>query len=287
MTYESQEQTFRFSQLFAGREDVHGHDEGRCVEGRPDFHAHLHGGNRIGVYPLRDDGYVRWGCIDIDFDDVNLAKNLRGALAALDIKAFIETSRSKGYHVWVFATWGPARVMRDALMAACQICDYNPKEVNPKQVTTDGLVRGYGNYVRLPYGRGRPPGRQEMLGCNFAGFVTEAWATINPPDVLQAAAALYVPPPPPIPIVRDVDATADRSQLNALGRHVLQNGPLEGRQDRSTALMVLAHQCRESQLSRSEALAIVAEGDERWGKFYGRPDAVQRLEDVVRRAYGG
>lgn len=279
----------KFAELFAGREDVHGSDWGSCVEGPPNYVAHLtNRTSAIGAYCLRDDLTVSWGCIDIDFADINLASNLQTTLAALNIAAFVETSRSKGYHVWVFASGRPsATIMRNALMAACQICEYNPKEVNPKQTDTVGLVKGYGNYVRLPYGLGRPSGRQQCLGLGLDDFVKAAYANRTPTVTLEAAAALYVPPPPPIPIVRDVDATADRTKLNALGKHVLEHGPLEGRQDRSTALMVLAHQCRESGLSRTEAFYVVAEGDQRWGKFFGRPDAQMRLEDVVRRAYGG
>lgn len=143
----------RFAVLFAGRTDAHGTDSGGCVRGAvtgATYHAHLVGEEAIGIYPLVD-GHVVWGCTDIDLGferSLPMARNLRRALALLGITSWIERSRSKGWHVFVFAAgWLPAEHMRNALLFAHGVAGVPAKEVNPKQINGVEL----GNYLRLPY----------------------------------------------------------------------------------------------------------------------------------------
>lgn len=53
---------------------------------------------------------------------------------------------------------------------------------------------------------------------------------------------------------------------------------------RSGALMALAYYGAELQCSNEEILAVLLNADERWGKFKGRKDRIQRLLDAVTRA---
>src|SRR5690606_36919034 len=96
------------------------------------FERHLNlDGHSLGVYPMVSgdkirrnvfeqrhgidggDHYVKWGCSDIDNpDDLELAfvlaRNLHTALRALGIESWVERTKGKGYHVWVFAEeWVP------------------------------------------------------------------------------------------------------------------------------------------------------------------------------------
>lgn len=302
-----------FARIFRGRTDCYGMGTSApyCVK-LPLTDAvwwnHLNGAGAIGVYPLRRAGeaaaqrcvvlanaYVGWGCVDIDFDDLNLAKNIQRVLTEFGIPSYVEISRSKGYHVWVLDdtwNWFPAETMRDALRAACDIVDYSPKEVNPKQVDGNNTV---GNFVRLPYPNGfhETPERQVVLspeGDRWAlPFFLQAveWsvkieykhlaalAELAPPAV---AAQTYEP-------TRRVTLTQDvLTRLSPLAWTVYKDGPLEGH-DRSSTLVKLAHLCRESGLSPDESLSVVGEADARWGKFAGRDDADEQLRKIVGSAY--
>jgi hypothetical protein len=149
--------TDRFIKLFRGRGDVYGSETGGCIKmplTREVFDSHLAGDTPVGVYPmvpLKGDWYTIWGCSDIDVEDMPAAFNLREALEAGGVHAFVEKSRSKGYHVWVFASEPVlASDMRRMLLAAHQVADYPAREVNPKQEQLTSIMQ-YGNYVRLPY----------------------------------------------------------------------------------------------------------------------------------------
>ena len=156
-----------FLDLFKGRLDTAGLD--MTASGAPGpfrFHestdyaeswiglanGHLCGRLGIGVYPVWH-GQVEWGCVDFDDGEDAAwehATALRSVLNAFNITGWIERSRSKGYHVWVFsAGWVPALMMRRALMGACAISGVPDREVNPKSASLD--PDQLGNFVRLPY----------------------------------------------------------------------------------------------------------------------------------------
>jgi hypothetical protein len=175
-----------FADLFEGRTDAYGTDEGGCWRVDPVFcswpstaAAHLNGDRALGVYPMvlnadrlglrpnidiTPEWEVKWGCVDFDVHSVNkrcwdyeieadahtAALNLQAVLKHFGITSWIERTRSYGRHVWVFAdTWVPARTMRRALLVACDVAEVSKREVNPKQEElADGQL---GNYVRLPY----------------------------------------------------------------------------------------------------------------------------------------
>lgn len=279
---------------------------------------HLNGDYPMGVYPIvtrrvvqlgvrpgnvtlppeeHDQWYVKWGCSDIDVDDEPLAWNLRAVLDALGITAWVERSRSKGFHVWVFADgWVPAATMRRALLAVHQIADIPAKEVNPKQEQlADGQL---GNYVRLPYPGWLTVGdtmRQVILGALthetipldiFVEMAMERRASLK---VLERSAELYVPPAPKQTVnwnavgFSDVDDILPR--LSGLAYTIWRDGPLDGR-DRSGTLVKLAHKCADSGITAYEALRILTDADMRWGKFSERADCEAQLMRMVEQAYG-
>jgi len=142
--------TETFMSLFGGRTDAHGTWEGgskKSPVSYETFAKHLYGEELIGIYPLTDGSTVRWGCSDIDIDDLDSARNLQVAFGMKSIPSFVEKT-VRGFHVWVFANdWIPAPIMRRAFLSAHEVIGLPPKEVNPKQEQVNGL----GNYVRLPY----------------------------------------------------------------------------------------------------------------------------------------
>ena len=139
----------------------------------------------IGVYPLlpavANVHSVYWGCVDFDEgEEASLihAENLELVLNRAQIKGWVERSRSKGYHVWVFFQEAMrATDVRNGLLAACGIVAAPVKEVNPKQTELTG--KGWGNGVRLPYPAGRQPGRNVIL----SGGLEMEPTTIGPSPV--------------------------------------------------------------------------------------------------------
>jgi hypothetical protein len=206
--------------LFAGHTGAYfsQHPSPRCVR-RPVtlglIHDHLYGEMEIGTYPVRSGGTCRWGCIDIDVKpDSSTSETLdsyrpadtAGYGEALDIQrawtllgvtSWLERSRSKGWHVWVFADrWVRASVMRDAGLLANHVSDVNADEVNPKNAypwtTSNGLV----NTVRMPYPAVRNAGRMTVVDpddgdLTLEQFTRRAMASRTPVAALEAAAVTW------------------------------------------------------------------------------------------------
>lgn len=294
-----------FAELFAGRTDAYGTNEGGCVRlpvTRDQFEMHLSGEVPIGIYPLVTSGslapQVRWGCTDIDVEDLTAAVNLRSALRVLGLTSWVERSRSKGYHVWVFAqTWVPALDMRQALLLAHQLIELHPKEVNPKQVGGVEL----GNYVRLPYPGGMAAWRNERQAVlspwtvgtylTEVAFVEHALRTRNSPEAIAAAAAMYVPPKAVSHVgaqLLDLDGSLSRltDKLGGKGWTIFKDGPLPGG-DRSGTMLRFAAECRDEGLTPDEAYTLLVDIDGRWGKHYlDRPRGEEHLHGIVDRVYG-
>lgn len=297
-----QREVEQFKRLFRGRGDVWGHDEGRCVKEKlTDDHwvDHLTGRNGMGVYPAvptpQGDVVCAWGCTDIDVEDHSAAMLLRDTLHAAGVSSWIERSRSKGYHVWLFSARPvSAQVMRDVQLVAHQVADMRPIEVNPKQ--TDVSQHKYGNYVRLPYcgGLHDTPSRRVIITDDqqpvpLTEFIGMALDTLNDPDHLATIAAMYQPPPTRTVHINDssdpsLDLAIGLRTICPLGHIIWRDGPLEGR-DRSTTLARLAHLCAESGMSTSEARMVVADADRRWGKFHDRADCDEQIDKFIVKAY--
>lgn len=287
----------QFVTLFRGRADVYGAWEGGCVRKplTPDkFMDHLQGDELIGVYPLlpyKSNWYCVWGCSDIDVDDLDSARNLQMAFGLKGITSWVERTR-KGYHIWVFAdSLVPGAIMRRAFLAAHQAINYPAKEVNPKQ---ESAGSGFGNYVRLPY----PKAIEGLFGAErvilddndqpmpFTDFLNEALNTRATTAQLESIASLWKPPTRTH--VVHAEATADVRQYlhkaGAIPYVIWRDGPMEGN-DRSSTLFRLACKLRDGGSTPQEAYAILKSADERWGKFYLRPDGDQEIIKIVESSY--
>ncbi len=296
-----------FATLFEGRLDAFGTDEGGCVRlGKPwlaRVEDHLGGRAPLGVYPLRPLTFgvstwqARWGCSDLDYDDPTDAWNLHAVWRHLGVTAWVERSRSKGHHVWVFAdTWVHARVMREAFLAVHQIADVAAKEVNPKSVGTED-PEFLGNYVRLPYPL-RSPDRQVVLHATDQGamslgyFVSRALDSRTTQSQLEEVAKLYVVPPPKRTVQISHVPRAGATLIGAMSpltHKVWSEGPREG-EDRSGTLVYLAHLLAENRpaFTPGEALTLLRSAEQTWGecKFSSRSDGDRYLEEMIQQAYG-
>lgn len=290
----------RFASLFRGRTDAYGSEEGGCVKQSVTtelFADHLLGGEPIGIYPLyqsRGEWMCVWGCSDIDVDDINAAMSIKEALAAAGVHSFVERSRSKGYHIWVFAD-APvlAKHMRRMFLCAHQVAEYPAREVNPKQETlADGQ---YGNYVRLPYWNAadttaihRRVLRDDLSVMPIAEFVGAAYASKAPADLIIKLSGLWKQPAPARRIPIDLQITESLQTalrgLSPLGKVIWRDGPLPER-DRSSTLTKLAYECAKSGMSPSECKVILLDADRRWGKYHLRPNGELEIDKLVVRVF--
>jgi hypothetical protein len=308
-----------FCNLFYGRMDVYGSWTGGCVpnphwpydpsrhdDPRDIFQRHLHDGPYIGIYPMLDDNTVWWGCIDIDGKDFDgnwdamwrIAATLQDVLAYKDVTAWLERT-AHGIHVWVFAeTAVSAAVMRRALLVACEVAEYKPKEVNPKQEELTE-AKPYGNYVRLPY----PGALTETPHIQFSAtgdriivdedgapmtveqFLQSSEGCRAPVETLEAMAALYTPPAPTAASTVELDAaTAEefemlRPILPPVVELMIENGAMG---DRSAAL-VRACAILKDDGWQAQAVFTVLRGLDRnvFRKFADRPDPDKPLLDIM------
>lgn len=290
-----------FKYLFRGREDIYGAVHGECVKEpitQEMWAAHLFGEGSIGVYPLVQTSAggqrVPWGCTDIDDGyerSLPLAKNMHRALKLLGLSSWVEITKGKGFHVWVFAQgWVASEQMRNALLLAHQVAGVRPTEVNPKSAT--GGKGGNGNYVNVPYAATfAADGRRVVLDptswepMDVQEFTQMASASLNTVQAVLDAAGRYVPPPPPPRVDIEQCSDADLAELTKQGRmpglafRIFNEGPLEGR-DRSGTLARLSHLLAESDAyTAGEALALLTDADIRWGKFIeaGRDEELHKM----------
>ena len=262
---------------------------------------HLYRGPSIGVYPLflsDNDFWVYWGCVDWDTgpeESFIHACNVREALRQLDVAAWVERSRSKGFHLWVFFDEAqPAVDVRHGLIGVCGLVDAPTTEVNPKQVELSG--RGWGNGVRLPYGHLRKVGGyNEMMDnsptparISLKAFTEEAAATRATTDTWKPVRSLWRPPQRPPRDIRG--STPTSGPLTGLAAFLRRLGPEPSpgkpHGDRSVALWKLACAMTRQKYARATMLKELQAADIEWGrKFANRPDGDQQLEQLLDSAH--
>lgn len=270
-----------FYELFEGREDVaftdnpHPHQQ-KLDEGEMDQSVfdHLHvAGSSIGIYPLEGGNRCRWICSDFDTSEAEkLAWRYAEAWEYYGIQAWVETSRSKGYHVWVFADdWMSGTIARRAGLWVHELAGVEAIELNPKQeLLEDG---GYGNCVRLPYPHEPGRLRQAVLKYQPDGpanesqfydvdeWIDKAHSMRTPVRELQRLAAMWKPKPPPPMTGREYtgDRTGGRGESN---NHIVQI--FRGEEDvkkgeRDTVFFTLANHIRGLGMDIDEAMTVVRE----------------------------
>jgi hypothetical protein len=157
-----------FKSLFMGLREVYGTYDTRTGKVRQVkeavtdevIRAHLTGRQSYGVYLLTGD---RTGALAVDFDEDELCLPLSFVAGArrYDMPAYIERSKSKGYHVWIFFEVEAVPAYKARLVAQKILADMGKPatEMFPKQ---DALADGisYGNFIHAPlFGALVPKGR--------------------------------------------------------------------------------------------------------------------------------
>jgi len=271
--------------------------EAYSAEGEPYVDAvrqHLEGEPPIGVYPLfRKDyqrtaeWYVNWLAVDLDEGEPDFvhACNLQRLLERFGVYGWIERSRSKGFHVWVYLRQPlPAEMGREAMVGACRLVDVPTKEVYPKQTVLEG--KGFGNCLLLPYPNMGNPGRQVVVSDDdtpypLDTFVEMAWESRATAHAVRSIHALYQERHlKPIAKVEQV-RVRDDDNFGYIARRIW-DGDIQ--QDRSNALYAFACSLFRQNYSDYTVLHLTGKLDERVGKFVGRNDRDRRLEELVTNA---
>ena len=259
------------------------------------------GEGAIGIYPLRGGTDCRWICSDFDEGDTEAdAFKLANTWIDYGIQAWVETSKSKGHHVWVFINdWCPGIIARRSALWVHQVAQVPAKEVNPKQEITDG----YGNCVRLPYWSGRDEGRMEMVGTlyfrpnpkqgpwNEISWGRTALLTRCTVNQLKTLAVKWQPPAPPEPTKRPEggytafrDFSGETTDLNC--RDVYKGNADVPAGDRDNTLWAVACYMRGIELELGEAIQVMTEiWNDQVEQPAGNPYPLRVAIDKVRRAY--
>ena len=143
--------------LFTGLKNVYGTYDSKTGKVRQEkmavtdevFLAHLRGKQSYGVYLLTGE---RTGALAVDFDEdrISLPVSFVSGARRHAMSAYIELSKSKGYHAWIFFE-KPVPAYKARLVAKKILADMTEPqtEIFPKQdVLADGVP--YGNFINAP-----------------------------------------------------------------------------------------------------------------------------------------
>ena len=141
---------------------------------------HLQGRQPYGVYLLKGS---RIGAVAVDFDDDNLDLVAEFATKAehYQLKTYIERSKSKGYHAWIFFDEKGADAAKARLVAAniLEELEASDTEVFPKQDSLNSSHR-FGNFINAPlFGRLVPEGKTVFLDLKTYVPYPDQWALLD------------------------------------------------------------------------------------------------------------
>jgi hypothetical protein len=175
-------QTFRW--LFVAREDAHARRTGdQPVAVREPLSdevlaAHLAGEYRVGTYLIKPDGKTPFLVIDVDLRKRSLVKRILRRLHKRNVTAYVERSKSKRHHIWIFFD-KPLLASKARAFAKIVLREIENRkiEIFPKQdkIRRDGL----GNCIFLPlFGADASEGRTVFLDEHFAP-IKDQWSFLQ------------------------------------------------------------------------------------------------------------
>ncbi len=129
--------------------------------------AHLKGERPYGVFLLVQD---RTSALVVDFDDQNVqpVQDLINRSAHYGLSSYVERSKSKGHHVWMFFDEGrvPAAKARLVMRHILEEIEFPNTEIFPKQDVLNTSIQ-YGNFINTPlFGDLVPKGRTVFVNPN-------------------------------------------------------------------------------------------------------------------------
>jgi len=164
-----------FRSCFTGLENVYGtydNKTGRVRQVKEPvtdtvIKNHLTGRQSYGVYLLTGDK-IRALAVDFDRDDIHQPAIFLNIAHRFGITGYVERSKSKGYHVWIFFdTPICARKARTVAKKILLDMEKSETEIFPKQDSLNGNI-SYGNFINAPlFGKLVPKGRTVFADPNM------------------------------------------------------------------------------------------------------------------------
>lgn len=148
--------------------------------------AHLKGKRPYGVYLL--DG-ERTKAIAVDFDDSDPFPPIEFINAAghYQLPAYIETSKSKGFHAWIFFNSKGVKACKARLVVnnILEEIEYPKTEIFPKQDFIDSRI-SYGNFINAPlFGSLVPSGKTVFVDPNTLKPFPDQWVFLESIKTVQ------------------------------------------------------------------------------------------------------
>ena len=177
-----------FASLFRGLDKAYGtydpntgrHWQIKKQVNQETIYNHLSGSQPYGFYPLVGER-THVGIADFDDGNPEPAIQLVERARHYRIHAYLEISKSKGYHVWMFfSKAAPARKVRMVLRHILNEIDSPNTEVFPKQDFISGSD-SFGNFINAPlFGRLVPQGKTVFIqpDANLRPFSNQ-WAVLD------------------------------------------------------------------------------------------------------------
>jgi hypothetical protein len=198
--------------------------------------AHLKGERPYGVYLLHAD---RTRAIAVDFDDLNPIPLMEFVNAAQHYRlpAHIETSKSKGFHVWIFFTEKGVKASKARLVVKhiLEEIEYSQTEIFPKQNCL-GNGASFGNFINAPlFGGLVPMGKTVFINPHTLDPYPEQWAFLEKAERVEEQVLdeiielndLSVSQNQSVPLQRDLargGGDLNRFSLPICAQKMLQNG---------------------------------------------------------------
>ena len=142
--------------------------------------AHLKGKRPYGVYLL---GENRTRAIAVDFDNNDPFPPIEFISAArhYQLPAYIETSKSKGFHAWIFFNSKGVKAYKSRLVVKniLEEIEHPKTEIFPKQDFIDSR-NPYGNFINAPlFGSLVPSGKTVFVDPNTLKPYPDQWAFLE------------------------------------------------------------------------------------------------------------
>ena len=225
--------TEQFAALFSGLSRAHGvHEPSPAIPGEKAkgksytveasttvevYDRHLDGLRGLGIVPIKDDGTLSFGAIDVDVYDLDLAA-LETRVRGFDFPLVVCRTKSGGAHLYLFLkTPVPAAPVIKALRAWAQALGYGKAEIFPKQEhvsTTSGTV---GNWINLPYFEANDTARYALRDGvpltfgDFLRYATERSIDWNTYQQSKTGDTLYEAPPCLVALAEQTVTTGARN----------------------------------------------------------------------------
>jgi hypothetical protein len=200
------------------------------------FHAHLSGRRPYGVYLLTGD---RTKAIAVDFDDLDPLLPIRFLNAAqhYQLSAYLESSKSKGFHVWIFFSEKGAKASKARLVVKhiLEEIELPQTEIFPKQNCLNNGA-SFGNFINAPlFGGLAPSGKTVFIDPPTLNPYPDQWAFLETVKRVEEQAldeiielnGLPVPQNQSVPLQRDSacgGGDLNRFSLPICAQKMLQGG---------------------------------------------------------------